>query len=323
MLKRAVVSGGAGFIGSHLCEALLGKGYAVVCVDNLVTGAGENISHLKKNKNFLFLKQDITKPLPEKIFEKQKIDLVFNFASPASPVDYQKLPIETLRAGSLGTFNMLELALKTRARFVHASTSEVYGDPLEHPQKETYWGNVNPLGPRSMYDEAKRFAESLCMAFHRKHGLDVRILRIFNTYGPRMRLNDGRAVPNFFVQALSGKPLTLYGDGSQTRSFCYVDDLVEAIVAAAEKQGISGEAINLGNPDEYTVKQLAEKIIAVTRSRSKLVFKPLPQDDPLKRRPDISKAQSLLGWMPKTSLGEGLKRTANYFKKKLFGKKAS
>lgn len=307
-MKRAVVAGGAGFIGSHLCEFLLAKGLGVVCIDNLITGSGKNIAHLRGNKNFEFIRHDITSPLEI----KGGVDFIYNLASPASPVDYQKKPVETLLAGSFGTKNMLGLAREKNARFLQASTSEVYGDPLQHPQRESYWGNVNPIGLRSCYDEAKRFSEALVMAYNRTYGIDTRIVRIFNTYGPRMAKGDGRVVPNFITQALAGKPLTVYGKGKQTRSFCYVSDMVRGIALAMEKGGSA--PINLGNPKEFTVKELSEKVIAATGSKSKIAYAPLPQDDPVRRQPDISLAKKLLGWKPEVALDEGLKKTIAYFR---------
>ncbi len=316
MAKHALVAGGAGFLGSHLCDLLLSKGYAVHCVDNLLTGTRSNITHLTSNPAFTFVQHDVsTVPLPS--FGSTRFSLVFNLASPASPIDYQKVPIETLTAGSFGTYHLLELARAHGARFVQASTSEVYGDPLVHPQPETYWGNVNPLGVRSCYDEAKRFGESLCMAYYRTHSLDVRIARVFNTYGPRMRLDDGRVVPNFIVQALSNKPLTIYGDGKQTRSFCYVSDLVHGFLLLSEKTGMAGQVVNLGNPSEFTMNEFAHAVLKATGSRSTLSFKPLPHDDPRQRKPDISKAKKLLGWAPKISLKEGLIPTVEDFRQRL------
>ena len=312
-MKRAMVAGGAGFIGSHLCEKLLKGGWQVACVDNYCTSKPANVKDLQGKPGFSLVEQDITQAL-DKGVAKGGLDVIFNLASPASPIDYQKLPIQTLRAGSAGTYNLLELARELKCRFVQASTSEVYGDPLVHPQKEDYWGNVNPVGPRSCYDESKRFGESLCMAFHRVHGLDVRIARIFNTYGPRMRLDDGRVVPNLVSQAFTGNPLTIYGNGSQTRSFCYVSDMVEGLVLLAEKQGLGGQVVNLGNPTEFTILQFAKKVVAATCSKSIIEFSPLPADDPKRRNPDISKARRLLGWEPKVPLEEGLSTTCMYFR---------
>lgn len=310
-MKTVVVTGGAGFIGSHLCDYLINKGFKVICVDNLITGNLENISHLSKNKRFEFIKHDITKY----INIPGKVDYILDFASPASPIDYLKYPIQTLKVGSLGVHNCLGLAKLKRATFLLASTSEIYGDPLVHPQKEDYWGNVNTIGPRGCYDEAKRFAEALTTAYHRVHKIDTKIVRIFNTYGERMRLNDGRVVPNFISQALKGGDITVYGNGKQTRSFCYISDLVEGIY----KLLISdfNEPVNLGNPDEKTILQFAKIIIKLTDSKSKIIFKPLPVDDPKQRCPDISRAKKILKWKPKVSLEEGLKRTIDWFRIKL------
>lgn len=310
-MKRALVSGGAGFIGSWLCEELLNNGFSVLCVDNLCTGREKNISHLKDNKNFEFLMHDITKPI-ENIND---IDFIFHLASPASPPDYQKLAIETLMVNSLGTLNLLESARKNKSRFLLASTSEVYGDPLENPQKESYWGNVNPNGERSMYDEAKRFSEALVMSYKRKYDEDVRIVRIFNTYGPRMRKEDGRVVSNFINQALQDKSLTVYGDGKQTRSFCYVSDMVSGLMKMMFTNDLNGQVINLGNPNEKKVAEIAEIIKMMTGSNSEIVFKDLPKDDPKQRCPDISKAEKLLGWQPKITLEEGLKKIVDWYRK--------
>ncbi|UZE92320.1 MAG: SDR family oxidoreductase [Methanosarcinales archaeon] len=304
-MAKIMVTGGAGFIGSHLCEKLLNDGHRVICLDNLCTGTSENIAHLSNNKNFTYLQHDIIKPLTT----KEEIDYLFHLASPASPVDYQRLPVETLLTGSSGTHNALELAKEKDATFLLASSSEVYGDPTIHPQPESYWGNVNPIGPRSCYDEAKRFAEALTMAYHRKHGLDVRIARIFNTYGPRMRKEDGRAIPNFITQALANEPITVYGDGSQTRSFCYISDMVDGICRAMFSNGAEGEVINLGNPDEVTIRELAEKVKKLINSDSEIAFKALPQDDPKRRCPDIFKAKEILNWEPKVDLDAGLNKT--------------
>jgi dTDP-glucose 4,6-dehydratase len=318
--KRALIAGGAGFLGSHLCDRLLVDGFEVACVDNLCTGRLENIKHLKGNKKFKFFKADVVKPLPVGA-SRGKYDLIFNLASPASPIDYQKLSIQTLLVGAYGTKNLLDLALQKKAVYVHASTSEVYGDPEIHPQVETYWGNVNPIGPRSMYDEAKRFAEALCVAYFRQKNLDVRLLRIFNTYGPRLRKDDGRVVCNFVGQALRGQPLTVYGDGSQTRSFCYVDDLIEGmmLIARAPKKVasgmVSGEAFNVGNPAEHSILEFAEKVRAMLNPRVQIIFKPLPTDDPKRRKPDITKMQKYFGWRPKVPLEDGLEKTAEYFAK--------
>ncbi len=319
MTKRALVAGGAGFLGSHLCDRLLGKGFEVVCVDNLSTGRLENLKHLKGNKKFKFIKADVVNSLPSAA-TRGGFNIVFNFASPASPVDYQKLSIETLMVGAVGTKNLLDLALKNKAAYVHASTSEVYGDPLVHPQVETYWGNVNPVGIRSCYDESKRFAEALAMAYFRQKKLDVRLCRIFNTYGPRLRRDDGRVVCNFVGQALRGEPLTVYGDGSQTRSFCYVDDLLEGIMLVAlapktvkGKLPVSGEVFNIGNPEEHSILEFAELVRAMVNPKVEIVFKPLPQDDPKRRKPDITKMKKYFGWRPKVGLEEGISCTADYF----------
>ncbi|MEP0774561.1 MAG: SDR family oxidoreductase [Acidobacteriota bacterium] len=304
---RAVITGGAGFLGSHLCEKLLGEGMEVVCIDNLLTGSLSNIEHLFGRKGFVFLHYDVTNYL----HVPGAVDFVLHFASPASPIDYLELPIQTLKVGSLGTHKALGLAKAKGARFLLASTSEVYGDPLVHPQPESYWGNVNPVGPRGVYDEAKRFAEAMTMAYHRFHGLSTRIVRIFNTYGPRMRANDGRVVPAFISQALAGEPLTVFGDGSQTRSFCYVDDLIEGIVRVL--LGEVSEPVNVGNPAEMSVLQFAEAIIQLTGSPSRIEYRPLPIDDPKVRQPDITLAYTRLGWRPRVPLQEGLRRTIEYF----------
>lgn len=306
-MSRIVITGGAGFIGSHLCERLLADGHEVICIDNLLTGHTRNISHLM-NRPFLFIKHDVT----NYIVVEGKVDYVLHFASPASPVDYLEYPIQTLKVGSLGTHKALGLAKEKNAVFLLASTSEVYGDPLEHPQKESYWGNVNPVGPRGVYDEAKRFAEAMTMAYHRYHGLNTRIVRIFNTYGPRMRAFDGRVVPAFLNQGLQGEPLTIFGDGSQSRSFCFVSDLVEGIVRFLQQD--YHEPLNLGNPAEITIKQLAEFVREMTGQRSEIVSRPLPVDDPKVRRPDISRAKELLGWEPEVRLEDGLKCTLDYFR---------
>ncbi len=304
---RVLVTGAAGFLGSHLCDRLLAQGHRVVGMDNNITGNPRNIAHLKRNPSFQFVQHDVTN-----FIEVQgPLDGVLHFASPASPVDYLEFPIQTLKVGSLGTHKALGLAKAKGARFLLASTSEVYGDPLVHPQPESYWGNVNPVGPRGVYDEAKRFAEAMTMAYHRYHQLDTRIVRIFNTYGPRMRPNDGRVVSNFIVQALQGEPLTVYGDGSQTRSFCYVDDLIEGIVRLFERGG--PEPTNIGNPNEFTVRELAGLVLRLTDSRSPIVERPLPTDDPKVRQPDISAARATLGWEPRVSLEDGLRRTIEYF----------
>ncbi len=307
---RAVITGGAGFLGSHLCDAMISRGWEIICVDNLLTGATENIRHLEKNPKFQFLCQDVSESLA---FE-HGVDAVLHFASPASPDDYLKFPIETLKVGSLGTFNALELARKHSARFLMASTSECYGDPEVSPQPESYWGHVNSIGPRSVYDEAKRFSEAVTMGYHRKFGVDTRIVRIFNTYGPRMRPNDGRALPNFLFQALSGQPLTVYGDGKQTRSFCYVSDLIEGILRLLDSN--EHMPVNIGNPHEITVLEFAKRIRAITGDRVEIVHRPLPQDDPKRRQPDITKAKKLLNWEPKVPLEQGLRLTLDYFQKK-------
>jgi dTDP-glucose 4,6-dehydratase len=302
-MTTALVTGGAGFLGSHLCDFLLAKGQRVICVDNLDTGSLENIRHIRGGDDFVFLNHDLTEPF----FLEDPIDVVFHLASPASPIDYQRLPLHTLKVGSYGTHNMLGLAKVKRARFVLASTSEVYGDPQVHPQPETYWGHVNPIGPRGVYDEAKRYAEALTMAYHRQQGVDTAIVRIFNTYGPRMRPHDGRAIPTFVRQALENKPLTVFGDGSQTRSFCFVDDLIRGIFLLAG----SGEhlPVNVGNPYEMSLVELAETVIKVVRSESEIVFEALPVDDPQVRQPDITRARQILGWEPEVGLEEGLRRT--------------
>src|SRR5688572_24724291 len=305
---RVLVTGAAGFLGSHLVDKFLGFGYEVLGMDNHITGNPANLEHLDAHPRFRFANQDVTRYIEV----EGPLDGVLHFASPASPVDYLELPIQTLKVGALGTHKALGLAMAKRSRFLLASTSEVYGDPLVHPQPETYWGNVNPVGPRGVYDEAKRFAEAMTMAYHRYHRLDTRIVRIFNTYGPRMRPKDGRVVSNFIVQALKGEPLTVYGDGSQTRSFCYVDDLIDGIVRLFERG--DPEPTNVGNPDEFTVRQLAELVLEMTGSRSSVVQQPLPVDDPKVRQPDITRAHATLGWKPKVSLKEGLKRTIEYFR---------
>lgn len=304
--QRALVTGGAGFLGSHLCDALLGDGYAVLALDNLLTGGESNIAHLGNDSRFEFALHDINE-----VFDFGPVDYVFHFASPASPLDYSVHGIETLKVGSLGTMHALEVAQKYGAKFLVSSTSECYGDPLEHPQKESYWGNVNPIGPRSVYDEAKRFTEALTMAFHRYHKVDTRIARIFNTYGPRMQINDGRVVPNFMKQALLGEPLTVYGEGSQTRSFCYVSDEIDGFLRLSRSS--EHLPVNIGNPTEFTILECAQLVKEVTQSSSKIVYEPLPQDDPRQRRPDISKARSLLGWEPKSDLKTGLRLSLEYF----------
>ena len=308
---RVLVTGGAGFLGSHLCDKLLGEGHEVVAMDNLLTGNTDNIAHLAGNPKFEFIKHNVT----NYIYLAGNVDAILHFASPASPVDYLELPIQTLKVGSLGTHNALGVAKAKGARILLASTSEVYGDPQVHPQNESYWGHVNTVGPRGVYDEAKRFAEAITMAYHRYHGVQTRIVRIFNTYGPRMRLNDGRVVPNFVKQALEGKPLSVYGDGSQTRSFCYVSDLVDGIIRMMESS--ENSPINIGNPTEMTIRQIAETIIEMTGSKSRIVYQPLPEDDPKIRRPDITRARTLLGWEPKVDLREGLTKTIDYFRTKV------
>jgi dTDP-glucose 4,6-dehydratase len=312
MAERTVITGGAGFIGSHLCDYFLGKGHEVICVDSLLTGVAENLEHLLGHEErFHFIKHDVT----EYIHIGGPIDNVLHFASPASPNDYLRYPIETLKVGALGTHKALGLAKAKDARFLLASTSECYGDPQIHPQPETYWGHVNPVGPRGVYDEAKRFAEAMTMAYHRSHGLDTRIARIFNTYGPRMKLNDGRALPTFMVQAISGEALTVYGDGSQTRSFCHIDDMVEGIGTLLQSD--EHEPVNLGNPDEVTILEFAEEILQVTGSQSDIVFKALPQDDPQVRQPDIARARCVLGWEPQVERKEGLERSLPYFRQRV------
>jgi len=305
---RVVITGAAGFLGSHLCDRFLADEHDVVGIDNLITGHSDNIAHLTGNPRFRFIRHDVS----TYVDVPGRVDGVLHFASPASPIDYLELPIQTLKVGSLGTHNTLGLAKAKGARFFLASTSEVYGDPLEHPQRESYWGNVNPIGPRGVYDEAKRFAEAITMAYHRAHHLDTRIVRIFNTYGPRMRPRDGRVVSNFIVQALNGEPITIYGDGQQTRSFCYVDDEVDGIYSLFMR----GDAMptNIGNPDEYTVAELANMVREITGTKSAIEYKPLPEDDPKVRRPDISRARQLLGWEPKIDVREGLRRTIDYFR---------
>lgn len=308
MKKVAVVTGGAGFLGSHLCDRLMAEGHEVVCIDNLLTGNLDNIAHLFGKEGFHFIRHDVT----NYIHIPGKVDYVLHFASPASPIDYLELPIQTLKVGSLGTHKALGLAKDKQAVFLLASTSEVYGDPLVHPQQENYWGNVNPIGPRGVYDEAKRFAESMTMAYHRYHGVQTRIVRIFNTYGPRMRLKDGRALPAFISQALTGQDLTVFGDGNQTRSFCYVDDLVDGIYRLL----LSGEnyPVNIGNPEEITINQMAEEVIRLTGSNSKIINLPLPEDDPKIRKPDITRAKNILGWSPKVDRETGVRKTIEYFK---------
>ena len=305
---RAVVTGGAGFLGSHLCDALLAEGWSVVAVDSFLTGRRANLAHLRNEPRFELIERDICEP-----FDVGRVDYVFHFASPASPVDYMLHGIPTLQVGSLGTFHALELARKYGAKYFVSSTSECYGDPLEHPQRETYWGNVNPIGPRSVYDEAKRFTEAVSMAYHRYHKVDTRIVRIFNTYGPRLQLNDGRVVSNFMKQALRGEPLTVYGDGRQTRSFCYVSDEIDGFLRLSKSD--EHFPVNIGNPNEFTILECAQLVMKVTGSRSEIRYEPLPQDDPKQRRPDISKARQLLQWEPKIDLETGLRQSLDYFKK--------
>jgi dTDP-glucose 4,6-dehydratase len=304
---RALVTGGAGFLGSHLCDALLAEGYSVVVADNLLTGRATNLEHLRNDSRFELQQLDINQP-----FDCGKVDYVFHFACPASPVDYMQHGIETLKVGSLGTLHALETARKYGAKYLISSTSECYGDPLEHPQKESYWGNVNPIGPRSVYDEAKRFSEALTMAYHRYHKVDTRIVRIFNTYGPRMQLNDGRVVPNFMKQALRGEDLTVYGDGSQTRSFCYVSDEIDGFIRLSKSN--EHLPVNIGNPTEFTILECAKRVLAVTGSKSAIRYEPLPQDDPKQRCPDITRAKTLLGWQPKIDLETGLRMSLDYFR---------
>ncbi len=308
-MGRVLITGGAGFIGSHLCERFLADGDHVICMDNFLTGSPDNVAPLMKDPRFTFIQQDVT----NYVYVEGSLDAILHFASPASPVDYLEKPIQTLKVGSLGTHKALGLAKAKGARFLLASTSECYGDPLVHPQNEDYWGNVNPIGPRGVYDEAKRFAEAMTMAYHRFHGVKTRIVRIFNTHGPRMRLRDGRVVPNFIAQALKNEPITVYGDGSQTRSFCYVSDLVEGITRLLRSDYDKGP-VNLGNPVEVTILQFAERIKALLGSKSEIVFRPLPEDDPKVRQPDISRARKILGWEPKVGLDEGLENTIAYFK---------
>ena len=312
-MPRTLITGGAGFLGSHLCDYLLEKGHDVVCMDNLITGSIDNINHITSNR-FKFINHNVTRYIDL----EGPVDYILHFASPASPIDYLEHPIPTLKVGSLGTHNALGLAKKKKSVFLIASTSEVYGDPLVHPQEEDYWGNVNPVGSRGVYDEAKRFAEAITMAYHRYHGIDAKIVRIFNTYGPRMRINDGRAIPNFLKQALTGKDLTAYGDGSQTRSFCYVSDLIEGIYRLLMSD--LNEPCNIGNPVEMTIQQMAEKILHASGSQSKIIYAPLPEDDPKVRQPNINKAKEHLGWEPQVKLDEGLKTTMDYFKKQLDAK---
>ncbi len=310
-MKKILITGAAGFLGSHLCDRFIKEGYKVIAMDNLITGNIKNIEHLFPHPNFEYHHHDVTKF----VHVPGELHYILHFASPASPIDYLKMPIATLKVGSLGTLNLLGLAMAKGARMLIASTSEVYGDPMVHPQTEEYWGNVNPIGPRGVYDEAKRFMESMTMAYHNAHGVETRIIRIFNTYGPRMRLDDGRALPAFMSQALKGEDITMFGDGSQTRSFCYVDDLVEGIYRLLHSD--YAYPVNIGNPSEISLLQFAEEILALTNSNSKIVFQPLPTDDPKQRKPDITKAKEILGWEPKVARSEGLKITLDYFKKEL------
>ena len=307
MTPATLVTGGAGFIGSHLCERLIASGQEVLCVDNFYTGAKDNIRHLLDSKRFELIRHDVWLPL------YVEVDRIFNMACPASPIHYQTDPVSTVKTSVLGAINMLGLAKRRRARILQASTSEVYGDPQEHPQQESYWGHVNPIGPRACYDEGKRCAETLFFDYHRQYKLDIRVVRIFNTYGPRMHPRDGRVVSNFIIQALSGEPITLYGDGQQSRSFCYVDDLVEGLIRMMDQDSEIGP-INMGNPTEFTIRELAETVLRLTSSKSRLEFRPLPQDDPVRRKPDITKAKNLLDWEPKVALEDGLKETISYFK---------
>ena len=310
MSQTILVTGAAGFLGSHLCDALLAEGHTVIGVDNLCTGNSLNLGHLANEPRFTFVERDITKP-----FDVGTVDFVFNFASPASPVDYHRLGVETLLVGSAGTINTLDIARKHGAGYLHASTSECYGDPEVHPQVETYWGNVNPVGPRSVYDEAKRFSEAAVTAYHRYYSVDTRLVRIFNTYGPRLQPNDGRVISNLMMQALRGEDLTIYGDGSQTRSFCYVSDLIAGILLLS--RATHHLPVNIGNPDEWTILECAREVLAVTGSKAQIIFQPLPQDDPTRRRPDITKARSLLNWTPAIALREGLERSLDYFKEQV------
>ena len=309
-MKRTLITGGAGFLGSHLCDYFLDKGHEVICMDNLLTGDLNNIKHIN-NSRFQFVEHNVTKYIDV----KGRLDYILHFASPASPIDYLELPIQTLKVGSLGTHNALGLAKDKKAVFLLASTSEVYGDPLVHPQKEDYWGNVNPIGPRGVYDEAKRFAEAITMAYHYYHKVETRVVRIFNTYGSRMRINDGRAIPNFFCQAVRGEDLTVFGDGSQTRSFCYYTDLIDGIYRLLMSK--ENQPVNIGNPDEITLLSIAKKIVEITKSSSKITFKPLPVDDPKIRQPDITKAREIINWSPKIDLDQGLTNTFEYFKSKI------
>ncbi len=310
-MPRSLITGGAGFLGSHLCDSLLARGHEVVAMDNLLTGDLRNIEHLFGNEKFSFVLYDVT----QFIHVPGEINFVFHFASPASPIDYLQLPIQTLKVGALGTHKALGLSKEKKATFLLASTSEVYGDPDVHPQKESYWGNVNPVGPRGVYDEAKRFAEAMTMAYHRYHNVDTRIVRIFNTYGPRMRIDDGRALPTFMCQALLGEPISVFGDGTQTRSFCYVSDLIEGIVRLAESS--ESDPVNIGNPDEITIREFAEEVVGLTGSKSTISFADLPVDDPKRRRPNIERARSILEWAPQVGLKDGLKKTLEYFREKV------
>jgi UDP-glucuronate decarboxylase len=309
-MKKILITGGAGFIGSHLCETLLSRGQDVVCVDNFFTGAKENILHLRDNPHFEIIRHDLINPIT------LEVDEVYNLACPASPIHYQFNPVKTVKTNVMGTLNMLGLAKRVKARILQASTSEVYGDPAVHPQQESYWGNVNCIGPRGCYDEGKRVAETLMMDYHRQHGVDIRIARIFNTYGPRMAVNDGRVVSNFIVQALRGEPLTVYGEGRQSRSFCFISDMVRGLIAMMEQDETIGP-VNLGNPNEFTILSLAEKVKTMTGSKSAIIFNPLPQDDPVQRKPDITLAQKYLNWFPRVELDEGLIQTVEYFRKRL------
>jgi len=314
-MKTVLITGGAGFLGSHLTDKFLNKGWNVIVLDNLITGSVDNISHLIEKDNFKFIKYDVT----DYLFFEEDIDLILHFACPASPIDYALHPIHTMKVDSLGTLNTLGLAKNKGSRYVFASTSEIYGSPEIHPQHEEYWGNVNPIGVRSVYDEAKRFSEAMCMAYHREHDIDIRISRIFNTYGTRMKLTDGRVIPTFISQSLSGENITIFGDGSHTRSFCYVDDLTEGIYKLSVRDGIEGSVVNLGNPDEFSIKSLAEKIISFTNSDSTIVHMEIPEDDPPIRKPDISKAKKLLGFAPSVSLEDGLKKIIPWFNSKIDG----
>jgi UDP-glucuronate decarboxylase len=310
--KRIVVTGGAGFLGSHLCDRLIDSGAEVVCLDNFFTGSKSNVAHLLSNPRFEIVRHDVVQPI------LLEADQIYNFACPASPVHYQYNPVKTIKTNVMGAINMLGLAKRVRARILQASTSEVYGDPRDHPQKESYWGHVNPIGPRSCYDEGKRVAETLMMDYHRQNGVDIRIARIFNTYGPRMAVNDGRVVSNFIVQALRNQPITIYGDGAQTRSFCYVSDLIEGVWRLMNAEGLTGP-VNIGNPNEFTIRELAQMVISLTGSRSEIVHRPLPQDDPVQRQPDISLARESIGWQPKVALKDGLTPTIEHFEKALSG----